>query len=456
MKFEKKELQDHRVELLAEVSSEQFENAKQKAAKKLSKTTKIPGFRPGKAPYDIIKRTFGEETIEEAAIDLLIDEIYPKLIKETGIKPYGPGKLESVESKNPPKFRFSVPLEPEVILGDYTKIKQPYKPPRVEEDEIKKVLNNLQLNYATAEPVDRAAEKGDLVSIKITGVLLKPEKDHEAEILKETPHEVIIGEELGEEQFPFIGFGEKLIGLKAGDTKEVKHNYTKDSKYEELRGKEVKFFVVVESIKRLIKPNLDDEFAKMLGLPSFSELESSIRSQIELEKLREYDNQYYNELLDKIVKASVIKYPPQHLELEVEEVRKAIEADIEKENLDFDTYLKLIKREKDEFIENDIKPVARRRLEHNLILSEISRKENIELDKSELEQEFSRSFMQMQASPNFKTLQKEYTTTKLANMTVMQTAMRLMDRHALERLKTIASGGEGKESELKDSQDPHE
>jgi len=64
--------------------------------------------------------------------------------------------------------------------------------------------------------------------------------------------------------------------------------------------------------------------------------------------------------------------------------------------------------------------------------------------------------MQMQASPNFKTLQKEYTTTKLANMTVMQTAMRLMDRHALERLKTIASGGEGKESELKDSQDPHE
>ena len=215
MKFDKKELKDHQVELVAEITNEQFESAKQKAARRISKNAKIPGFRPGKAPLDIIKRTYGDEAIEETAIELLVNEIYPELIKESEIKPSGPGKLEEIESKDPFKFRFKIPLEPIVKLGDYSKLKLAYKLPPVKKDEIVKVLNNLQLNYATAEPVERAAEKGDLVVSKVTATLVKPEKDQDADILKGTPHQVIIGEEIEEEQFPFTGFGEKLIGLKA-------------------------------------------------------------------------------------------------------------------------------------------------------------------------------------------------------------------------------------------------
>ncbi|MBM3138379.1 MAG: trigger factor, partial [Chloroflexi bacterium] len=454
MKFEKKELKDHQVELVAEVTAERFESAKQKAARRISKNTKIPGFRPGKAPYDIIKRNFGDEAIEETAIDLLVNEIYPEVIKEAGIKPYGPGKLEDIESKDPPKFRFTIPLEPEVKLGDYSKVKQAYKLPPVIEDDVKKVVHNLQLNYATAEPIERAAEKGDLVSVKITTVLTKPDKDQEADILKGTPHQMVIGEETEEEQFPFSGFGDQLIGLKAGDTKDFKHKYSKDSIYEKLRGKEADFSVTVESVKKLIKPELDDEFAKSLGIPTYMDLESSVKEQLETGKRNEYDNKYYDDLLEKIVKVSEIKYPPLMLEDEIQDVLKNIEEDIARQNLDLDTYLKLNKREKEEFINKDVKPAAQKRLEHALVLDQIGRQEKIELDQTELQKEFSRSFMQMQSAPNFKDLQKEFTTKILSNMVVMQAATRLMNRRTLEKLKEIVAG-EGKKEKAKDDTENH-
>lgn len=447
MKFEKKETKDHQVELEVEVSAEMFEISKQKAARQISKRVKIPGFRPGKAPYDIIKRTYGEEAIEEDAIELLVNEIYPKLIKEAEIKPYGPGKLDEITSKDPPKFKFSIPLEPKIGLGDYQKIKQSYKLPPVKEEEIKKVINNLQLNYATAEPVERAAANGDLVTAKIDAVLDKPENDQEPEILKGTPHQVIIGEKSDEEQFPFTGFGEYLIGMNAGESKKFKHKYSKESIYEKLRGKEASFTVVLDTIKNLVKPDLNDDFAKTMGFETFADLETSVKDQIETNKRNEYDNLYYDDLLDKIVKTSEIQYPPQMLEDETKEVLKNIEEDIARQNLDLDTYLKLNKREKDEFIEKDVKPAAMKRLEHALVMDEISRQEKVELDKVELQKEFSRSFMKVQSAPNFKDLQKEFTTKKLSNMVVMQAATRLMNRQTLERLKAIATGEKDKESE---------
>lgn len=440
MKFEKKDIKEHQIELLAEVSTDEFEEAKQKAARKISAKSKIPGFRPGKAPYDIVKRTYGEELIEEEALELIVNDIYPKIIKESEIRPYGPGKLDEITSKNPPKFRFIVPLEPEITLGDYKKIKQPYKLPTVKSDEVKKVLENLKLNYATAEPADRATANGDMVSVRISAVLEKPDEGQETDILKDTPHQIIIGEESEEAQFPFKGFGEKLIGLKEGESKEFKHIYAKESIYEKLRGKEAAFSVTIESVKNLVKPDLNDEFAKMLGLESFADLESSIREQLELGKKNEYENKYFDDLLDKIVKSSTVKYPPQMLDDEIQDVLKNIEEDIAKQNLDLDTYLKLNKREKDDFIEKDVKPAAKKRLEHALVIDKISREEKVELDQSELQKEFSRSFMQMQSAPNFKDLQKEFTTKKLSNMVVMQAATRLMNKQTLEKLKSIADG----------------
>ncbi|MDP2965972.1 MAG: hypothetical protein Q8N39_08075, partial [Pelolinea sp.] len=135
-------------------------------------------------------------------------------------------------------------------------------------------------------------------------------------------------------------------------------------------------------------------------------------------------------------------YPPQMLDAEIKDVLKGVEQDIARQNLDLDTYLKINNREKDDFIEKDIKPAAIKRLEQALVIDEISRQEKIELNQKELQKEYTKTFMQMQSAPNFRVLQKEFTTKKLSNMLVMQTASRLMNQQTLDKLKSIATGQE--------------
>jgi trigger factor len=119
LKINKEYLEDHQVKIIVELDPEPLERAKHQAARSISRKTKIPGFRPGKAPYHVIERTVGESTILENALDILIEDIYPKVIEESGIHPYGPGTLDNMPSLDPPIFEFIVPLDAEVKLGDY-------------------------------------------------------------------------------------------------------------------------------------------------------------------------------------------------------------------------------------------------------------------------------------------------------------------------------------------------
>lgn len=442
MKFEKKQLDDHQVEIIVETDADQFKKSKGKAARAISTESKIPGFRPGKAPYDVVKRIYGEELIEERALELIINEIYPDVIKQAEIKPYGPGKLEEIIEKDPPKFKLIIPLDPSVELADYKTIKFPYDLPKIGEKDIEAVLKNLQTSYATAEEVERKSEAGDLISIKMNAVLTKPDKDQDPQILKDTPHQVIIGEDSEGEQFPFNGFSQKLIGLAKDDKKEFSYKFPKDSNYEKLQGKEVNFSIQVDNVKNLIKPELNDEFAKMLGLEDLKTLKESIQAQLETEKRNEYDNQYYNDLLEKLVEKSTINYPPLALDDEVADVLKNFEQNLAGQNLDLDTYLKINNREKEEFIEKDIKPAAQKRLEHALVLDEISRNEEIKLDQADLQKEYERSIRQIQSAPDYRKLQKQFTTQKLSNAMIMQAATRLMNQRTLERIKAYANGEE--------------
>ncbi|MCJ7518276.1 MAG: hypothetical protein MUO42_01200, partial [Anaerolineaceae bacterium] len=186
--------------------------------------------------------------------------------------------------------------------------------------------------------------------------------------------------------------------------------------------------------------SLDDAFAKTVNFEKFSELEESIQLQLETRNKNEYENKYFDDLLEKIIKKAKLKYPPQLLDDEIKDVLKSVEHDIARQNLDLDTYLKINNREKEEFIEKDIRPAAIKRLEQALVIDEISRLEKIELDQKELQKEYTKSFMQMKSAPNFRGLQKEFTTKKLSNMLVMQAASRLMNQRTLDKLKSIATG----------------
>lgn len=449
MKFEKEILKDQQAKITVELETSLLEEYKVKAAHRISSKTKIAGFRPGKAPLDVVRRLYGDEAIEEEAIELLVNEIYPKLLKEAELSPAAQGKLEKIESKDPPKFTFMIPLEPEVILGDYQSIRMEYSPEEASDEDVNKVLHQLQLNYSTAMPVEREARNGDLVELKINASIQNPEKGENPDILKESPYQLILGEENSEEEkFPFSGFDEMISGLKKDEEKEFIHKYSDDSPFEKLKSREVQFKINVQGVRELKKPELNDEFAKNLGNDkSFADFKESIKSEINASKLHEYEHKYLNDLIDKVISLSQIKYPPQMLEEEQKRVLSNFEQNLSSQNLDLDTYLKMNQIDKDKFIKEDIATAAEHQLEQYLVLEEIRKAEKIELEKDELQKEYSKSFSEIQANTDIQKLRRQFTAKGLANRVLLQAANRLMNRRVEERLKEIATGAFHKNQE---------
>lgn len=442
MKIETTPRDDHQVNLVVEFDNTTMEEFRQKAARKIAREAKIPGFRPGKAPFAVIRRTYGDAAIEEQAIDLLVENKYPVMLDEAKIEPGAPGSMEKIISTNPLKISFIIPLEPKVTLGDYHSIRQEYKLEPVGEEKIDAFIRRMQTAYSTSEPVDRPAQKGDMVYAKITAKRMKPAEGEPAELLTDSPYQGIIGEDpLNENDFPFEGFSDHLIGLSADSIESIRYSYPKDSKYEKLRGEKVEFVVTVQTVKSVKLPELDDSFAQMMGaFENLDALRKTVREQFEHEAKDNYESVYFNDLIKKIIEKSTIAYPPQVLEHEMEHVLEDITSDLAQQKLDLDTYLKSINKEKTAFIEEEVKPTARERIERTLILQELSRAEGIKLEETEMSQEFSKVISELQANDELKNLRKKLSQEELVNSIAMQTANRLMNNHVLERIKLIATG----------------
>lgn len=442
MKIETQPQDDHQLKVIAEYESNDLEKYKHQAARKIASKGKIPGFRPGKAPYDVIVRVYGEPTIEEEAIEIMVEDQYPKILDEAKVNPAAPGILDNIDKGEPLKFTFIIPLEPEVDLGDYKSLKKKYTLKPVSTKEIEQFIDRLKKSYATAEPVERPAKDGDLVYIKLDATLVNPTGEEKAEVLKESPLQVVIGENDPEVvDFPYAGFGENLKGLAENDEKNIKYTYPEDSKYDKLRGKEIEFHVKVENIKSLTLPDFNDAFAQTVGeFENAEKLRESIVQQIENRAKAEYEQTYFDELIEMLIKKATIKYPPQVLEHEMEHVEEHVKEDLANQRMELDTYLKTIKKEKSAWLEEDIKPAAKKRLERSLVLDKLAKEEKVEIKNEDLQQEYTQMISEMQQTTDFKKLEKQLRNERVANAVAMEAASRVLNRQVLNRLKDIATG----------------
>ena len=237
LKIENQPRDDQQTNLIVELEQDEFDKYIQQAARKISREAKIAGFRPGKAPFDVVKRVYGMEMIEKQAIELAVDEVYPKALEQSGINPSGSGMLENILNTQPPKFSFVIPLAPEVELGDYLSLRQDYSLEPVTEKDVDDTLAEIQRDYATAEPVDRPAQDGDLVAVKISAHFTEVAEGESDELFKEMPFQFTIGQTEDKEPWPYPGFSKELIGLSANDEKSIQHTFTEDAPSEKLRGK---------------------------------------------------------------------------------------------------------------------------------------------------------------------------------------------------------------------------
>jgi trigger factor len=432
---------DYQARIVAEFEPEFMDKFKRQAARKISQDARIPGFRPGKAPYDVVRRMYGEEMIEKQAVELMLDEVYPQVLKEAAVEPSGMGNLEEIISYNPPTFAFVVPLTPKVELGDYKSVRKDYNLPVVNDSDVDQVLKNLRGNYSTAEVAERPIAEGDLVSLKISGHLANPVEGEDAEVFKENTVQMIIGEnDFEDDDWPYEGYTRELVGLSVNEEKTVVHTYPEDYVEENLRGKEVVIVATVLTVKAFHMPEVTDEFAQTLGdFATADALRDAIRKNLEENNSREYNEAYYTQIFDEVIASSKIMYPPQILEEEIESVLHSLEHDLEDRKMDLPTYIKTLGKEKDAFIAEDIKPVAKRRLERSLVINEMARAEEIKLDNIQLQQEVSRILQSFQSDPEFAKLRGERAQNFMQNL-MMQTASQMLNRAVMSRFKAIATG----------------
>ena len=386
MKIETQPLENHQVKLIVEVDAEQLEEAKRRAARQIARKTKVPGFRPGKAPYHIVERLVGEGAILEDAIDILVKDVYPQALEEAKIEPYGPGALENIPSTEPPVFEFVVPLQAEVNLGDYHSLRLPYELKETTDEDVDKVVESIRQQQAILEPVDRPSQVGDQLQIRLSARYTEVAEGENETLINDRSAPVILGAEDSDtpEEWPFPGFANQLSGLSAGDEKTLLHTFADDSTFEELRSKSAEFKVTVENVKSRSLPEINDELAQSQG--DFENLEAMrkvIRMNLESQTRREYNDDYEEKLFEELLKVAEIKYPPQLVESQIDHMVHQLEHRVERQGLDMETYLKA--RQLDmEGLRAELKPVAETRARRQLALVEVARLEKIQVDQQEV------------------------------------------------------------------------
>ncbi len=434
MKIDKTIEENHEAKLVVEVENEKMDQFKRRAARKISERGKIAGFRPGKAPYQMVVQNYGEQAIIEQAIDYFIDAEYSNILKEADVTPGASGALELIDSLEPPKLTFRIPLAPEVDLGDVYSLRMPYEWSAPDEKAVDDALQDLRQMYATTENVEREVQEGDYVLVDVKS---------ETEELNRTGFAALVRKEERNTEWPYNGFAKELIGLKPGDTKTIKHTFPKDFELEALQDKETEMEVTVKTVRAVTLPELDDELAKTVGAgETLDELREAVKKDVENRSKAEYDDKYFVDLIEKIKEGATFKYHQHSLEHEAEHVLEDLSQRLAQQNMDLETYFKLRDTTREKFLEEEAMPVAKKRFERSLILDEIVRSEKIEVDDQALDAEFNEtlSALAMQGLDLSKIRGGKKGQQQVAQNIALESANRVLTRRALDMLKSIAVG----------------
>jgi len=374
MKTVIKKLPKSQLEILFEISADEFQKFIDKAILELGKDIEIEGFRKGKVPKEILEKEIPREKIFNKAIEIAVRENYLKTIFENKIEPISKPEIEILPSKEGLIFKAIFSILPEVILPDYEKIASGVKRKEilVEEKEIDQTLNWLQKSRAKFIFENRPAKKGDFVEIEFQSPQVENNLKRKDNFILGQGHYV-------------LGFEENLEGMAPGQEKDFSLKFPDDYFQKNLAGNLVDFKVKMVSVQKMELPEINDEFAKNLGkFENLIGLKKSIKEGIKMEKENQESQRIRGEILEKIGAETKIEIP----EILIESEKKRMLEDLknfvtEKFKISFEDYLKEVKKTEKEILENFAKE-AEKKVKIALILREISKREKIEVSEEEV------------------------------------------------------------------------
>lgn len=290
------------VQLDIEVDDERLQGAMTKAVNRISQQVKIPGFRPGKAPRNVVERHVGSGAILQEALDKLVPDIYQEAVEAESIDVIDQPEIE-LTSTEPLVVRATVPVRPEVDLGDYASIRAPKPEVEVTDEERESSLTELRRRFAMLEPVDRPIEWGDTVRADVKVEIEGEDAPHE-----ESDAEFALRED-GMVLLP--GFAEALIGRERGGPQEFSTTLPEEDLPENLAGKKADYVVTIHEVKQETLPDVDDAFAVSLddGFETLDALKERIDSDLTAQKEAAVRDEYHNEIVDLLVAGATVDFP---------------------------------------------------------------------------------------------------------------------------------------------------
>lgn len=375
MKVTTKALEGREVRLDIQVDQDELDEEMQKAAQRISRQVQIPGFRRGKAPYNVVVRMIGKEAVREEALESLAPRLYKQALEEAQITPYDQGVLEEVTESDPPLLRMRVPLEPLVELGDYRSLRVEWEEPQVPEDEIQKALEEIARKYATWEAKDGPIGEGDMARVDIAG------RGEDGELVLENREQNLVVRQ--DSLYPIPGFHRELVGLRAGETKEFTLPFPEDSSNKKLSGKPIHLQVTVHEVMRRDVPPLDDNLAKLEGdYETLDDLRRAIQERLLQQRRAEAEEEYEAKVLKALKEMSRVEFPAVAVDRELDEMLKSQEERLEERGLNMETYLTMLKTTPAAYREG-LKPAAEERIVNRLLLTKVAEAEGLEPSEEE-------------------------------------------------------------------------
>jgi len=370
-------LEGRETRLDIEIGSDELEKEKRAAARRIAHQARIPGFRKGKAPYDVVLRMFGEEVVQEEALETLAPRLYQKALEEADIEPYAQATLEEVTEADPPVLRMRVPLPPLVEVGDCQSIRVEWEEPTVPDDRVEEVLQEIAGKYGSWEEKAEGVGEGDLVNLDIEGQL----EDGQS-VMSDEGRSLVVRLDSA---FPLPGFHQELLGLEKGESKTFSLTYPEDSSNEELAGKPVEFQVAVNEVMERNVPAIDDELAQLEGdYETLDDLRAEIKERLHDQAVAEAEEEYQRQVLDALKEISQVEFPAVMLERELDDMLESQEDRLRAQGLNMETYLTMLKTTPEAYREG-LKPAAEERVRVRLLLLGVAEQEELEPEKEEIE-----------------------------------------------------------------------
>ncbi len=366
-----------------ELTKAELEPAVNKAYLKYRKDIAIPGFRKGKAPRVVIEAAYGKHVFFEDAIEEMFPQIYQEAVMTQDMKPVGRPSVSNMNIADDDSVTLTIvtDLYPAVTLGQYKGIEVEKVNAEVKESEVDAEIDRMAQNVARISTVERPAKDGDTVVIDfegfLNGVAFKGGKGEN--------HELVLG------SGSFIpGFEEQVVGMSAGEEKDINVTFPENYHASELAGKEVTFKVKVHEVKETVLPEKDDEFVKDVSeFDTMAELRADIEKRILDEKQAGIDRAFENAAVEKAAENMTAEIPDSMVDEEVDRQLERMDYELRAQGASLEAYSKMLGGNMDS-IRKSLRPGALNAVRTNVMLDAVVDAEKIEVSEEECEEEYKK------------------------------------------------------------------